>query len=113
MEIGEKEPDLQAVIIVVDSSDIKDVEKAKGKIQKENLQKLPILVLANKQDIEGALSSKDIENKLQLSEIKDFPWHVQPTSALNGEGIEEGFKWLAGVVKPSNMSNASQSERKN
>ncbi len=32
---------------------------------------------------------------LQLEEIKDRPWQIVPTNALDGEGLDRGMEWLA------------------
>ena len=56
--------------------------------------KIPIIFLANKQDLEGARSPEDIisENKLS-SDIKIFP-----TSTLTGLNIEESLKEIFGKI---------------
>ena len=65
-------------INVIDSSDIKRVEVAKNEVWKilaqEDLVIVPLLVLANKQDI-GLLSVKEVNSKMKLETLKGRSWH--------------------------------------
>jgi signal recognition particle receptor subunit beta len=55
---------------------------------------VPILVLANKQDVKGALKEEQITNQYSLHEIKDHSWRLQGCSALEGTGVNEALDWL-------------------
>ena len=50
-----------------------------------------MLILANKQDIKGSMSAAEISQHLNLTTIKDHPWHIQACCALTGEGYAEIF----------------------
>lgn len=52
----------------------------------QDLRKAAILVFANKQDIKGSMSAAEISQHLNLTSIKDHPWHIQGCCALSGEG---------------------------
>ena len=52
----------------------------------DKLAGVPILIFANKQDLELAMPADEIEETLHLSEINDRPWNIQACSAQNGEG---------------------------
>ena len=54
---------------------------------------LPVLILANKQDEEGALKEEEIMIALDLHNIKNRQWALFKISALNGVGINEAFEW--------------------
>ena len=58
-----------------------------------------LLILANKQDIPGSISIVELAEKLGLYKLKRRQWYIQGTSAINGKGLEEGFTWLADMVK--------------
>jgi len=60
--------------------------------------KAPILIMANKQDLETAMSVDDMINALELSSISNRKWHIQGACAINGEGLYEGLDWLAEQV---------------
>jgi len=65
----------QALIYVVDSSDKERVEIAREELQKmlaeDELKDAVLLVLANKQDIPGAMSVEEVEENLDLGNFKD------------------------------------------
>ncbi len=87
-----------ALIFVVDSTDGDRMEEAAEEIQQllcaEELQKCSLLVMANKQDLRGALAPSEVAKRLQLEGIKRN-WIVQGTSATTGQGLKEGLDWLA------------------
>lgn len=60
---------------------------------------VPILVLANKQDLPGAKESKEIASFLGLNDLSpSHLWHVQPTCAVIGDGLEEGLDILYSMI---------------
>lgn len=52
-----------------------------------------MLVFANKQDVQGALSAEKVSDALGLTSIKSRQWSIQETSAAKGVGLFEGFDW--------------------
>lgn len=52
-----------------------------------------LLILANKQDLAGALSAQELEKSLDLNAIKTHNWALYPTSAIDGNVLEP-FEWL-------------------
>ncbi|KAF2502465.1 ARF/SAR superfamily [Lophium mytilinum] len=91
--------DCCGIIWVVDSNDRErtpDVKKELWSFLNEWLPgAVPILVVANKQDLPNAMSVGDIERELKLHEIKGRRWHVQGTKALTRDGIRECLEWLS------------------
>ena len=63
-------------------------------------QPLPLLVLANKQDLEGARPPSDLAQSLQLDSIRDRPWQIIATNALTGDGLDAATDWLADSLAP-------------
>jgi len=47
---------------------------------------VPLLVYANKQDLQFAMEPEDLMASLKLSEIEDRKWQIQACSALTKEG---------------------------
>jgi ADP-ribosylation factor 1/2 len=86
-----------------DSNDGTRVKEARDELWKilesPELNGAVILVLANKQDLPNALSADEIATGLELNKITTHPWKVQGTCAHSGEGLEEGFDWLADRIK--------------
>ena len=57
--------------------------------------RLPILVFANKMDLAGSLTPVECMGMMGLDQIQDKPWHIAASNALTGDGIDDGFQWLA------------------
>eukprot|EP00756_Hemistasia_phaeocysticola_P065660 Hpha_TRINITY_DN8710_c0_g1::TRINITY_DN8710_c0_g1_i2::g.45294::m.45294/K07941/ARF6; ADP-ribosylation factor 6 len=89
---------VSGVIWVVDSADDQGLSRVKEDLHRivggEQLRRCPLLVLANKQDIRGALSPSEVENKLDLQKLKG-PWHCLGSIGEQGVGIADGLDWLA------------------
>ncbi|XP_008282261.1 ADP-ribosylation factor-like protein 4A [Stegastes partitus] len=87
------------IVFVVDSVDAERIEEAKTELHKitrlaEN-QGVPVLVVANKQDLRNSLSLAEMESMLALGELSAAtPWHLQPACAIIGEGLQEGLEKL-------------------
>ncbi|NXD12285.1 AR13B protein, partial [Nothocercus nigrocapillus] len=99
------------VIFVVDSSDIARMEETKqAMIEVLNSPKIsgkPMLVLANKQDREGALSEADVIESLSLEKLVNEHkclCQIEPCSAVMGCGkkidksIKKGLYWLLHII---------------
>ena len=89
-------------IFIVDSVDKDRIEDASNEFKKllneEKLKSCPILVFANKQDLNGAFTSNEIIEKFGMNEIKGRNWIVKGTCSINGEGIKEGLDWMNSVL---------------
>ena len=53
-----------------------------------------LLVFANKQDIEGALTSEEICEELELDAITTRHWRICGCSAFTGAGLAGGVDWI-------------------
>lgn len=99
----------QAIVYVVDSFDVErlvndnpsniyDVSASSGLrfiSEEPELRDAVILILANKQDLPGALSVEEISSRLSLdTALPGRVVHIQGCSALTREGIMEGLDWL-------------------
>jgi ADP-ribosylation factor related protein 1 len=89
-----------AIIFVVDSTDRERIGAVREALEtvliNDKVEGLPILMLANKQDMPDALSVSDIQtifNKIaELLSARDSK--VLPISALEGTGVKEALDWL-------------------
>ncbi|KQJ93101.1 hypothetical protein BRADI_3g02760v3 [Brachypodium distachyon] len=92
-----------ALIYVVDSLDRERIGDARQEFQtiiKDPLMANSIiLVLANKQDLRGAMSPEEVSEGMGLHDLKNRLWHIQGTCALRGEGLYDGLDWLASTLK--------------
>lgn len=83
-----------AIIFVLDSVDEERFEEAKVELIRtvrshDNLG-VPLLLLANKQDLPGAKEPHEIESLMQLKEtLHNGLYHVQPACAITGQSKSE------------------------
>lgn len=89
------------VIWVVDSSDrarLKTCREELGRLlDEEKLAGASLLVLANKQDVEGAATAEEIKTTLELEVGKEYVnrhWAIFGCSAMTGDGLVEGIDWM-------------------
>merc|ERR1712070_1044575 len=91
--------DTSGIIYVVDSSDSERVgtsgEALNSMLAEEELAGVPVCILANKQDLPGALPPEKIAEQLGLTAIKNRPWAIFKCSAVKNEGVNEGLDWIA------------------
>lgn len=58
------------------------------------------MALANKQDLQGALSPEALCVTLDLRRVcEGRAWFIQPCSAITGMGLEEGFRRIVYLMK--------------
>jgi ADP-ribosylation factor-like protein 2 len=86
------------LIWVVDAADRRRLRDCKTELESllgaERLAGASLLILANKQDIPGAMSHEDIASALGLEAVTSRHWHIQSVSAVTGGGLAEAFDWL-------------------
>ncbi|KAF6017552.1 ARL1 [Bugula neritina] len=91
-----------AIIYVVDSRDRDRIGISKqelvGMLEEEELAGAVLVVLANKQDIEGAMTPAEVANALGLSKIKNRKYQIFKTSATKGVGLDEAMEWLTNTL---------------
>mmetsp|Transcript_9711 Transcript_9711/g.9531 ORF Transcript_9711/g.9531 Transcript_9711/m.9531 type:complete len:117 (+) Transcript_9711:192-542(+) len=90
---------VDGVIMVIDSADMdrmKIVQDELSKIVVEpGLETVPILIMANKQDLEGALSQTEVSELLNIKEISRKNLIFHSCSAKTGDGLWEGLEKLS------------------
>ncbi|CAI0399924.1 unnamed protein product, partial [Linum tenue] len=87
------------LVWVVDSSDLRRLGDCKMELEnllkEERLSGASLLIFANKQDINGALTPEEIAKVLNLDNMdRTRHWKIIGCSAYTGEGLLEGFDWL-------------------
>lgn len=70
-------------------------------IKNELLSGVPLLILANKQDLPDVMGVREIKPVFQQAGalIGRRDCLTIPVSALHGEGVDEGIKWLVEAIK--------------
>lgn len=88
-----------AIIYVVDSVDKERIVNAKEELSamldEEELKDAAILVLANKQDMPGALSATEVSEALGLQSLRNRTWTIYKCSAKTGDGLTDALDWLS------------------
>ncbi|XP_055371358.1 ADP-ribosylation factor-related protein 1 [Condylostylus longicornis] len=98
-----------AVIYVIDSNDRDRMEESRQifdkMIKNHLLDGVPLLILANKQDLPDVMGVRDIKPVFQHSgaEIGRRDCLTIPISALTGEGVDEGITWLVHAIKRNSL----------
>ena len=92
-----------AMIFVIDSSDSARFDEARTELDSilcsTESHGIPLLILANKQDAPGAVTSLEMARKLDLDSLKDsVNWHLHPTSGRCGEGVQDALVQLADMI---------------
>lgn len=94
-----------AVIYVVDAECTSRFEDSKSALEKvlqhEDLQGAPVLILANKQDLEEAVSTDELSQYLDIKKLDERDYKFQAVSAFDGLGIKEGVNWLVDAMERS------------
>ncbi|KAI8433015.1 hypothetical protein MSG28_013885 [Choristoneura fumiferana] len=94
-----------ALIFVVDAADHLRLVVAREELElvlahpDMSARRVPLLVLANKSDVPGALPPDQLAGALGLARVVDRPWHVAAASARSGAGLADGIAWLARQVR--------------
>ena len=92
----------EGLFYVVDSSDRERIELARNELYNlldfEDMKKIPVIVIANKQDIESSMSLIEIEKAMKLQEIQN-PYHIYGTCAVSGEGLLKAFSHMTEAIK--------------
>ncbi len=92
----------EGLFYVVDSSDRERIELARNELYSlldfEDMKKIPVIIIANKQDIDSSLSLIEIEKYMRLPEIQN-PYHIYGTCATTGEGLLKAFSHMTELVK--------------
>ncbi|XP_028310986.1 ADP-ribosylation factor-like protein 4D [Gouania willdenowi] len=91
------------LVFVVDAAEAERMEEAKVELHRisrsaEN-HGVPVLVLANKQDLDKAMSASEVEKVLALHELSSSTLHhTQGCSALDGRGLQPALENLYEMI---------------
>ena len=91
------------LVYVVDSSDDKRLKECtaelKTLLEEDALKNVPMLVFANKQDLEGAMSVTEVYSALGLDALKNRTFQIFKASAVRGDGLDEAMEWLSNAIQ--------------
>eukprot|EP00095_Tigriopus_kingsejongensis_P012664 maker-scaffold22_size673200-snap-gene-1.15 protein:Tk12664 transcript:maker-scaffold22_size673200-snap-gene-1.15-mRNA-1 annotation:"adp-ribosylation arf" len=69
------------------------------RLQEDELKSAILVVLANKQDIEGAMSVTEVHQALGLEALKNRTFQIFKASAIQGQGLDEAMEWLSNSLQ--------------
>eukprot|EP00118_Oscarella_pearsei_P027318 m.1168 g.1168 ORF g.1168 m.1168 type:complete len:353 (+) comp5794_c0_seq2:27-1085(+) len=99
--------EVHGIVYVVDAFDVGKIKETKvvlgDLVRDPRVEGKPLLLLANKNDLEGSLDEIDICNQLELEEtVKKFcPCQVEQCSAIQDgvdKTITKGMQWLLAAI---------------
>lgn len=96
----------EGIIFVVDSADKtrfgEAVSELNAILQEDGMNKIPIVVLANKQDLPDSVDKNELASVLELDKLPpDHLWHIENCCAVKGIGVYESMKALSSMIKKS------------
>jgi ADP-ribosylation factor protein 1 len=98
----------EGLAYVIDSSDSGRIEEASQELrlilEDELMQGVPIVIIANKQDLPNSINRTELVEKLKLNELKN-KWFIQLSSAIKGVGIYESMHKLSDMIKDDKKNN--------
>lgn len=93
----------EGLVFVVDSADVERVYESREELyrvmQHSEMIGVPIIVLANKQDLSGAIKPERMVEELDLKQYTKNPWQIHGTCATAGDGLYEAMGTLSKMVK--------------
>ena len=76
-------------------------------LKQDKLQGRPLLVVANKQDQEGVMSTDEIARLLNLAALDGVrDWRIAGCNALTGDGLTSAFQWLNVIIAADKLPSA-------
>jgi GTPase SAR1 family protein len=92
-------PNTQVIVHVVDSRDCDRIDESRKELhqvlKEDELRDCLVLVIANKQDLDGCMSVDEIREKLGFDELKQFKFKtIIGACATNGDGLENCLNWI-------------------
>lgn len=104
------------LVFVVDAADPERMEEARLELHRiarsQENQGVPILVLANKQDLPGAMTAIQVDKALSLRELSSSTQHhTQGCSALDGGGLQLGLDILHQMILRRRKTSSKSTKR--
>lgn len=91
---------VDAIVYVVDSHDQEKFDSARFELQQllsqSSVSGVPLLVLGNKNDLEGHATTKELIQSLQLDKIRDRPVSCYSCSMKSQHNLDIVLQWLSG-----------------
>ena len=90
------------IIFVLDSANHHMLEEAKMELHRtvsyQDNKDIPLLILANKQDLPRAISEEEIIEALELRSLQSSLWSVELACSITGEGLDTGVEVMHSMI---------------
>ena len=104
---------VNAIVYMVDAADHEKIEASKNELhnllEKPQLAGIPILVLGNKRDLEGALDENGLIERLNLRAVQDREICCYSVSCKEKDNIDITLQWLISHSKSGGTAAAATS----
>ncbi|XP_032535771.1 ADP-ribosylation factor-like protein 11 [Chiroxiphia lanceolata] len=106
--------DINTLVFVIDSTDVARLSEAAAALEEAlshpSMAGIPVLLLANKQEVPGALAPAELGEMLRLGRLGGHRWMLQGCSALTGQGLQEVLAILGELLRDPEPSSLSQEQ---
>jgi len=89
---------VNVIVYMVDAADTEKIEASRNELhsllEKPQLQGIPVLILGNKRDLDGACDEKDLIDRMNLNAITDREICCYSISCKEKENIDITLQWL-------------------
>ncbi|NXS07327.1 ARL11 protein, partial [Neodrepanis coruscans] len=104
--------DINTLIFVLDTTDMARLPEAVAALEEAlshpSMAGIPVLLLANKQDVPGALTPAELGEMLQDGWLAGHRWIAWGCSAHTGQGLQEILTILGELLRSPEQSSPSQ-----
>ncbi|XP_017670485.1 PREDICTED: ADP-ribosylation factor-like protein 11 [Lepidothrix coronata] len=106
--------DINTLVFVIDSTDTARLSEAAAALEETlshpSMAGIPVLLLANKQEVPGALAPSELGEMLQRGRLAGHRWMLQGCSAHTGQGLQEVLAVLGELLRDPEPSSLSQEQ---
>ncbi|NWW48043.1 ARL11 protein, partial [Pedionomus torquatus] len=106
--------DTRTLVFVLDSTDMARLPEAAAALEEvlsyPSMAGVPVLLLANKQEMPGALAPAQLGERLQGGRLMERRWVLRGCSAHTGQGLQEALAVLGELLRGLEQSSLSQEQ---
>ncbi|NXV11039.1 ARL11 protein, partial [Cepphus grylle] len=106
--------DTSTLVFVFDSTDTARLPEAAAALEEAlshpGMAGVPVLLLANKQEVPGALAPAELGQMLQRGRLVERRWVLWGCSAHTGQGLQEALAILGELLRGLEQSSSAQEQ---
>ncbi|KAG8468651.1 hypothetical protein KFE25_013734 [Diacronema lutheri] len=99
--------EVHGLVYVIDAADDQRFDESRrifeALVKHPDLAGVPVLILANKQDLHSAATIDEIDERFGFGSLcaPSQQYRIEPVSAITGSGIADGITWMVDMLKLS------------